>query len=66
MMPAWNWNNAHCDRNNDRLNADIEKFIEVWGGTAIGAGVKNMYENGDSYEHICEAMQIDYEDYEED
>ena len=53
-------------RDNERLNAEIEEYIAIWDGTAIGAGVKNMYENGDSYEHICEAMGIDIEDYEEE
>ena len=27
--------------------------------------IKNMYENGSSYESICEVIGIDYEDYEE-
>lgn len=53
-------------RDNERLNAEIEEYIAIWDGTAIGVGVKNMYENGDSYEHICEAMGIDIEDYEEE
>lgn len=54
------------DRNNHRLNVEIERFIEAWDGTIIGLQVKNMYENGTGYEYICEAMQIDYEDYEEE
>ena len=54
------------DRRNKKLNEAIEEFIGQWGGTALGIGVKNMYENGDSYEHICDAMGIDYYDYEED
>ena len=54
------------DRSNEALNQVIEEYIDTWCGTAIGAGVKNMYENGDSYEHICEAMEIDIEDYEEE
>lgn len=60
------WTDAHFERGNQRLNCEIEKFIDTWAGTAIGACVKNMYENGDSYEHICDAMEIDYEDYEEE
>ena len=27
---------------------------------------KNMYENGSGYESICEAADINYEDYRED
>ena len=52
-------------RDNSRLNDAIESFIAQWDGTALGIGGKNMYENGDSYEHICEAMDICMEDYEE-
>lgn len=51
------------ERSNQDLNDEIERFIENWDGTVLGAGVRNMYENGDSYEHICEAMGIDYDDY---
>lgn len=54
------------DRSNHRLNVVIERFIEAWDGTAIGADVRNMYENGTSYEHICDRMEIDYDDYRED
>ena len=54
-----------ADRSNHRLNVEIERFIDAWEGTAIGQDVKNMYENGTSYEHICERMGIDYEDFEE-
>lgn len=54
------------DRSNERLNEEIRRFINMWDGTALGVGVKNMFENGDSYEHICEAMQIDIEDFEEE
>lgn len=54
------------DRSNERLNQEIEEYIAIWDGTALGTGVKNMYENGDSYEHICEAMGIDIDDYEEE
>jgi hypothetical protein len=53
------------DRSNHRLNVVIERFIEAWDGTAIGQCVKNMYENGTSYESICEQIGLDYEDYED-
>lgn len=53
-------------RNNYRLNAEIERQIDAWDGTIHGQMIKNMYENGSSYEAICEVMQIDYEDYVED
>jgi len=52
-------------RGNQRLNEDIERYIDTWRGTAIGQSVKNMYENDSDYESICEVMQIDYEEYEE-
>ena len=51
------------NRNNKELNAIIERFIDVYEGTIIGYEVKNMYENGTSYESICEKIDIDYEDY---
>lgn len=54
------------DRSNQRLNAEIERQIDAWDGTIHGQMIKNMYENGSSYEAICEVMQIDYEDYEEE
>lgn len=53
------------DRNNHRLNVVIERFIETWDGTAIGQDVKNMYENGTSYENICDYIDLDYKEYEE-
>lgn len=53
-------------RDNHRLNVTIEKFISNWDGTDIGQAVKNMYENGSSYESICDCMNIDYEEYKED
>ena len=53
------------DRNNHRLNCEIERFIDQWDGTHIGQEIKNMYENGSTYESICDRMGIDYEDYEE-
>ena len=49
-----------ADRDNSRLNAEIERFIDEWDGTVIGQDVKNMYENGSNYEGICEKMEIDY------
>ena len=56
------------DRSDHRLNVAIERFIEQWDGTSIGDAVKNMYENGTSYEYICDATdgRIDYEDYREE
>ena len=54
------------DRSNHRLNAEIERQIDMWDGTIHGQTIKNMYENGSDYESICEVMQIDYEGYEEE
>lgn len=54
------------NRDNHRLNVAIERFIDAWDGTSIGQDVRNMYENGTSYEHICERMGIDYDDYAEE
>lgn len=54
------------DRRNTALNEAIEQYINTWDGTIYGQCVRNMYENGDSYEHICEAANINIEDYEED
>lgn len=53
-------------RNNYRLNSVIERFIDTWEGTCIGQDVKNMYENGSTYESICDRMNIDYNEYKED
>lgn len=55
-----------ADRSNRRLNAEIERQIDAWDGTIHGRTIKNMYENGSDYESICEVMQIDYEDYDEE
>lgn len=55
-----------ADRNNHRLNVLIEDHIRQWDGTVHGQSVKNMYDNGTSYESICEFIGIDYEDYEEE
>ena len=51
------------ERNNHSLNAVIERFINDYDGTAIGAAVRNMYENGTSYEAICDYLGLDYDDY---
>ena len=53
------------DRSNHRLNVAIENFIDAYDGTAIGQEVKNMYENGTSYEHICDRAGIDYAYYQD-
>ena len=53
------------DRNNQRLNEEIEYQINVWRGTLHGQMLKKMYEGGADYESICEAMMSDYEDYKE-
>lgn len=50
-------------RPNYRLNDTIERFIEAYDSTAIGKEIKNMWENGTSYEAICDRMGIDYDDY---
>lgn len=55
-----------ADRGNHRLNAEIERHINQWYSTVHGQVIKNMYENGSDYESICEAANIDYEDYEEE
>lgn len=55
-----------ADRSNYRLNEEIERQIRAWDGTIHGVTIKNMYENGSSYEGICEATDIDYADYEEE
>lgn len=54
------------ERNNLRLNEEIEDAIRQWDGTIFGYSLKNMYENGTDYETICEQIGIDYEDYKED
>ena len=53
-------------RTNHRLNVEIERQINMWDGTIHGYELKNMYENGTSYEAICEFLNIDYADYEEE
>lgn len=48
------------NRENHALNSYIEQFIEQWWGTSLGSDIKNMYENGTSYENICDRMGIEY------
>jgi hypothetical protein len=52
------------NRDNYKLNYEIEKFIDQWDGTITGQEVKNMYENGTSYEAICDKIGLVYEDFE--
>lgn len=51
------------NRDNHRLNVDIERFIDAYDGTAIGQAVNNMYENGTSYKSICDYLGWDMEEY---
>ena len=51
---------------NHRLDYEIERLIDVWDGTIYGLQIKNMYENGSSYETICAFLNIDYSDYVDD
>lgn len=51
---------------NHRLDYEIERLIDVWDGTSYGLQIKNMYENGSSYESICAFLNIDYSDYVDD
>lgn len=53
-------------RNNSYLNYVIEKFIDQYDGTSIGQAIRNMYENGSSYESICDRLDLEYEDFCED
>ena len=53
------------DRNNHLLNSERERQIVIWDGKIKGMELKNMYENGSSYEAICDRFDIDYADYEE-
>ncbi len=41
---------------------NIRAFINQYEGTAIGESVKNMLDNGENYEKICEYADIEYED----
>lgn len=54
------------NRDNNRLNCEIECFIEQWWGTCRGMDVKNMFENGTPYICICECMGIAYSDFSDD
>ena len=54
------------NRDNCRLNVEIERYIEQWDGTIHGMEVRNMYDGGANYESICERIGIDYEDYKEE
>ena len=54
-----------ANRGNSRLDQEIQRQISTWRGTVHGQTLKNMYDNGASYESICEAAGIDYEEYEE-
>lgn len=52
-------------RENHRLNMEIERFVDAYDGTAIGQSIRNMYENGSSYEAICDRMGLDHDAYKE-
>ena len=53
------------DRSNHELNVYIESKIRQWEGTAFGVAIRNMYENGCTYESICDVLGEDYADWEE-
>ena len=45
------------------MNRDnIEKFIDMYDGTAIGESVKNMLDNDTDLEAICDYADIPYEE----
>lgn len=46
--------------------SNIERFIEVYDGTAIGESVKNMLENETDLKYICEYAGIEFEDESDD
>lgn len=46
-----------------KLNDDIESFIEAYDGTYVGMEIKNMFENGSSYESICDRLGWDIKEY---
>jgi len=54
------------DRSNHRLNVEIERFIDIYDATSIGCEIKAMFENGTSYESICERMDINYDEYKDE
>lgn len=53
------------ERDNETLNEHIKETIYQWDGTAYGQSLKNMWENGTSYEGILEYMNEEIEDWEE-
>ncbi len=53
------------DRSNHELNVFIEMKIQQYAGTAFGEDIRNMYENGCSYEEICDLLGEDFVDWEE-
>lgn len=46
-----------------KLNDDIASFIEAYDGTYVGMEIKNMFENGSSYESICDRLGWDIKEY---
>lgn len=40
--------------------SNIERFVEIYDGTAIGESVKNMLENETDLKYICEYAGIIY------
>lgn len=53
------------NRDDQSLNILIEDFIEQWYGTSLGSDIKNMYENGTSYDYILERMGYNIEEVKE-
>lgn len=53
------------DRSNHELNVYIESKIRQWEGTAFGVSLRNAYENGCSYEEICDLLGEDVAEWEE-
>ncbi len=45
---------------NLRTLENIERFIRICDGTAIGREVENMLDNGEPYEKICEYADLEY------
>ena len=58
--------NIQREETNHRLDCEIERLIDIWEGTYYGLQLKNMYENGTSYESICDFLDIDYSEYTDD
>lgn len=44
---------------------NIERFIEMFDGTAIGQEVKNMLDNETDLEYVCEYADMEYDPEEE-